>query len=131
LLYFGFVLFCFFRLHFTNLLLLQLSKLSGQTMKYEKETPVHILFEQKASAHPNDVAVELGDAKMTFSELDRYANAIADLLHIRGVREFDRVGLFVAPSFDMIASILAVLKLGAVYVIPLSVFFFFFFFFFF
>lgn len=58
-----------------------------------------------------------GENTLTFSELDalvgNYACALSDMY---GVRRGTRVGIVMAHGFDMIAAMLAVLRLGGCYV---------------
>ncbi|MFE3290101.1 amino acid adenylation domain-containing protein [Rhodococcus sp. NPDC059234] len=76
-------------------------------------------FARWVRATPDAVAVvdELGAA--TYAELDRRSDRIAALLAARGVGAESVVALAVPRSVDMVASVLAVLKVGAAY-LPLD-----------
>lgn len=77
---------------------------------------VHHAFEHHAAAQPDAVAVEhLGDA-ITYAELDRQANILANHLRASGVRPGVRVCLLVQRSILMVVGIIAVLKAGGAYV---------------
>jgi len=79
---------------------------------------VHHAFEAIASAHPNAVAVRQHDgAEITYGELDRRANILANLLRTsQGLSKGDRVILVTSRSIEMVVSIFAVLKAGGQYV---------------
>lgn len=77
---------------------------------------IHSAFEGWARDTPLAVAVEHGDAKLTYAELDRQANCLASLLRAHHVSAGDRVGIFLHRSVPMVVGILATLKLGAAYV---------------
>ncbi|EIW59229.1 nonribosomal peptide synthetase 12 [Trametes versicolor FP-101664 SS1] len=77
---------------------------------------VHHAFEHHAAAQSDAVAVEhLGDA-ITYAELDRQANILANHLRASGVRPGVRVCLLVQRSILMVVGIIAVLKAGGAYV---------------
>ncbi|KAI0070625.1 nonribosomal peptide synthetase 12 [Panus rudis PR-1116 ss-1] len=85
-----------------------------------KQTPpfscVHHAFEHHASAQPFAIAVEHCGSSITYSELDRMANGLAQRLRVMGVRAGTRVCLLVQRSIAMVVGILAILKAGAAYV---------------
>ncbi|PIL22505.1 transporter [Ganoderma sinense ZZ0214-1] len=77
---------------------------------------VHHAFEHHAAAQPDAVAVEhLGDF-ITYGELDRQANILANYLRASGARPGVRVCLLVQRSILMVVGIVAVLKAGGTYV---------------
>jgi amino acid adenylation domain-containing protein len=75
------------------------------------------LFEHQVDREPNRIAVQLDADKVTYGELDRYANQLArrirktcDLTHNR------LIALCFERSVEMIIAMLAVVKAGAAYV---------------
>ena len=76
-------------------------------------------FEEQVEKNPEQLAVICGDEKISYRKLDNQANWIASQLVEAGVGESQKVALLFYPSIEMIASIIAILKLRAVYV-PLS-----------
>ena len=74
------------------------------------------LFEARAAAHPDSVAVMDGGAEFTYGELSRRSDRIAHELVARGIGTGDLVGICLSRGFDMVASLLGVLKSGAAYV---------------
>jgi len=77
---------------------------------------IHALFEREAARRPEAVAVLFEGAATSYGELDRRANQIANLLRRRIGPVEARVGVAVARSPDMVASLLAILKAGYAYV---------------
>ncbi|HEY4132966.1 MAG TPA: amino acid adenylation domain-containing protein [Gemmatimonadaceae bacterium] len=78
--------------------------------------PVTALIAAQALRAPNAVAIESGDTKLTYAELDARANRLAHFLRRRGVQPGALVGVSLNRSADMVVSLLAVLKSGAAYV---------------
>ncbi|MFI8191829.1 amino acid adenylation domain-containing protein [Streptomyces sp. NPDC085946] len=74
------------------------------------------LFEARAAAEPDAVALVAGDTELTRSDLNARADRLARLLRARGVRRGDAVALRLERSVDAVVAILAVLKAGAAYV---------------
>jgi non-ribosomal peptide synthetase-like protein len=77
---------------------------------------LHELFESAADEHPDRIAVECGDERLTYLELDRRANQLAHHLRSIGARPASRVALLLSPSVEAYVAILGVLKAGAAYV---------------
>ncbi|MEK6390119.1 MAG: amino acid adenylation domain-containing protein, partial [Paraburkholderia tropica] len=81
-----------------------------------QDTPIHRLFEARAAARPEAVAVEFGTQRLTYAELNARANRLAHALIGQGVRPDDRVAICVERGLGMLVGILGVLKAGAGYV---------------
>ena len=77
-------------------------------------------FERAAQQNSDAVAVTFADEELTYGELNRRSNQLAQHLRRLGVGTEMRVGLFLDRSLEMVVSILATLKAGAAYV-PLEV----------
>lgn len=77
---------------------------------------IHELFESRAERKPDAVALEFDGAQLTYGELNRRANRLANYLRARGVGPEMRVGICVARSFEMVIGLLGILKAGAAYV---------------
>jgi amino acid adenylation domain-containing protein len=74
------------------------------------------LFAAQVARTPGDVAVVLGDRSLTYTGLDRRANALAHRLRALGVGPEVRVALCVQRSLEMVIALLAILKAGGAYV---------------
>ena len=73
---------------------------------------VHELFINQAERTPDAVAVIDGTCQLTYRELQARSDRLAALLQARGVGPEKPVGLYLEPSWEMPAAILAVLKAG-------------------
>jgi amino acid adenylation domain-containing protein len=73
-------------------------------------------FARQASLTPDAVAVATDEVALTYMELNQYSNQIAYALQRAGVKAGTLVGVCLERSPGMVASFLAILKLGAAYV---------------
>jgi amino acid adenylation domain-containing protein len=80
---------------------------------------LHELFERRAAAAPDALAVSFESDTLTYAELDRRANQLAHRLIALGAGPETLVALLLAPSLELVVGILGVLKAGAAY-LPLD-----------
>jgi len=80
---------------------------------------IHELFERQVERSPHATAVVFEKNSLTYSELNRRANDLADHLRVLGVGPDVLVALFFERSLDMVVATLAVLKAGGAY-LPLD-----------
>jgi amino acid adenylation domain-containing protein len=73
----------------------------------------------QAAANPEALAVVSSSQRLTYADLDRYANQLAHYLRATGVGEEQVVGLHLERSPESVICALAVLKAGAAY-LPLD-----------
>lgn len=73
-------------------------------------------FEQQVAQRPDAIALLFRGQTMTFVELDRRANQVANTLRQLGVTTGDYVGVVVERSFELVVALLGVAKSGAAYV---------------
>ncbi|WP_346762728.1 non-ribosomal peptide synthetase [Agaribacillus aureus] len=83
---------------------------------YPKDKCFHQLFEEQVKKTPNAIALSFGKKSMTYDALNRKANKLAHLLISMGIEKEDFVGIQLDRSFEMVISVLAVLKSGGAYV---------------
>jgi amino acid adenylation domain-containing protein len=83
---------------------------------YPEDRTIHQLFEEQARRTPEQIAVISADTRLTYRELDRRANQLADRLRASGVGPDTLVGVCLERSPDMLVAILAVLKADGAYV---------------
>lgn len=81
----------------------------------EDET-VTSLIEKQILARPDSTAYVFEDLSLTYAELGLRAERMAAALEAKGVRKGDLVGVLVGNSLELPISILACLKLGAIFV---------------
>ena len=89
---------------------------NATTVDYARTSSVHQLFENRVKATPDRVAAVFEDEQVTYAQLDRRANQLANYLGTIGVKPGVLVGVFVERSLDMIVGLLAVMKAGGAYV---------------
>ncbi|MDD5351000.1 MAG: AMP-binding protein, partial [Chthoniobacteraceae bacterium] len=77
---------------------------------------IHQLFEAQAQRTPDAVAVAYGERTLTYRELNRRANGVANHLLGLGVKPSTPVGLYAERSLELLPCILGILKAGAAYV---------------
>ncbi len=84
--------------------------------EYPRDKCIHELFEEQVERTPAAVAVIFGGQQLTYLELNQKANQLAHYLISQGVEPGDSVGLCLERSAEAIVVVLAILKIGAVYV---------------
>ncbi len=72
-------------------------------------------FEEVASAFPESVAVSFGGSTLTYSELNTRANLLANWMIAGGIGPEARVGVCLKPGMEIIVTLIAIQKAGAVY----------------
>ena len=94
----------------------QLAEWNATASDFPDDRPIHRLFEEQAARTPHAIALEVGDQRITYSELDKRANQLAHYLRARGVGPEVRVGVCLDRSPHLIVALLGVLKAGGAYV---------------
>ncbi|MGL1892774.1 MAG: amino acid adenylation domain-containing protein [Spirochaetaceae bacterium] len=80
---------------------------------------LHGIFEDKVLEYPDNIAVTFKELSITYRELNRRANILANMLIELGAGEESPVALLLDRSKEMMIAILAVLKAGSCY-LPMS-----------
>ncbi|MFE6774567.1 amino acid adenylation domain-containing protein [Streptomyces sp. NPDC057702] len=75
----------------------------------------HELFEERARAHPEAVAVEYGERRWTYRELNARANRLGRALLARGLAREQVVAVVTERDLDWMTAVLAVFKAGGAY----------------
>jgi amino acid adenylation domain-containing protein len=83
---------------------------------YPRGACVHQLVAGQVERSPDAVAVVCDGARLTYRELDCWANQLATVLRRRGVGPDVRVGVHLERSPALVAALLAVMKAGGAYV---------------
>jgi len=74
------------------------------------------LFEKQVDISPDQVAIIYKDQRITYSELNKHANRLARYIRKMGIKAGSFIGVASNRNPEMIASLLAILKAGCVYV---------------
>ncbi len=86
---------------------------------YEKDKSIIQLFEEQVNNNPNKIALVSNKFSISYDELNRLSNKLANHLLSHGVTDKSIIGILVNRSPEMIIGLLAILKCGATY-LPLD-----------
>lgn len=75
----------------------------------------HRLFEAQAARSPHRIAVVYEDARLTYDQLNRWANQLARRLRQQGVTFDSCVAIYMERSIEFVVALLAVSKASAAY----------------
>ena len=92
-----------------------LNDFNNTSIKYDKNQNVITSFIEQVKKFPNKTAIVCGDKKITYKELDKKSDILANHLILSGIKHQDIVGIMMNRSIEMAVSLLATLKVGAVY----------------
>lgn len=84
-------------------------------MLNRRQQRVHELFTARAAVRGDHTAVVHGDARISYAELERRANGLANYLTNQGVGQDSVVMVHLERSIDTIIGLLGIWKAGAVY----------------
>ncbi|TWE07133.1 arthrofactin-type cyclic lipopeptide synthetase C [Pseudomonas sp. AG1028] len=93
-----------------------LQDFAGSRSAYESLHTVHWRIERQALERPDAIAAQVGEAALSYGELNARANGLAHRLIELGVRPDERVAVLARRGLDTLVGLLAVLKAGAGYV---------------
>ncbi|AWG22184.1 hypothetical protein FFWV33_12005 [Flavobacterium faecale] len=91
------------------------SIISGPKLVYPQST-LHDLFSARVQQNPHAIAIEDGEQKLSYQELDFMINKTAQFLLSEGVRSGDVVAVSLERSPELIATLFAILQCGAAYI---------------
>ncbi len=84
--------------------------------EYPDDKTIVQLFEEQVQKTPNNIAVALNDAQLTYKELNERINQLSNYLISSGIPPMTNIGILTSRSIDTIIGILAILKLNCTYV---------------
>jgi amino acid adenylation domain-containing protein/non-ribosomal peptide synthase protein (TIGR01720 family) len=90
-----------------------LEAVQGPSRIYPGPETLHEAVAAQAASSPEAIAVVYGGTRLSYRELDRRANVIAEYLTGFGVTRESIVGIYLDRRLDLAAALLAVLKVGA------------------
>ena len=88
----------------------------GFEIELANEGIVNKVFENIASENPDKTILYAEDANLTYDELNKKANRIANGLIKRGVNIEDRIMFMMRRNSDLIAAVLGIVKAGAAFI---------------
>ncbi|WP_374015851.1 amino acid adenylation domain-containing protein [Paenibacillus thiaminolyticus] len=83
---------------------------------YPQHLCIHELFEAQVERTPDQIALIDGPARLTYRQLEQYANQMARRLQESGIGPEKRVGICLERNADLVIAMLGVLKAGGAYV---------------
>jgi amino acid adenylation domain-containing protein len=86
---------------------------------YPQEKCIHQRFEEQVQKTPDAIALVFEDLHLTYRELNKKANRLAQYLQSLGIKPDVIVGICMERSLEMVIGILAILKAGGAY-LPLD-----------
>jgi amino acid adenylation domain-containing protein len=92
------------------------SRVAGPWVRSWSTHCVHECFEAQAHQEPAAIALRGDEGQISFQELNRRANCLAQRLIRLGVGPDQLVAIYLERSFDLVTSLLGVLKAGGAYV---------------
>ncbi|WP_103071076.1 MupA/Atu3671 family FMN-dependent luciferase-like monooxygenase [Aquimarina sediminis] len=93
--------------------------LQGEIVEISKDDSVIESFDYQVKNLPNETAIICNDISYSYKELGEKVDSITCLLLDQGVQNGDHVGICVLRNVEMVATIFACFRVGAVY-IPLD-----------
>ncbi|MEU3644014.1 amino acid adenylation domain-containing protein [Lentzea sp. NPDC034063] len=85
------------------------------SVPFPSDSSVKELFEHRVRQNGAATALVHGERRMTYAQLNTSANRLADHLLHRGVQPGEVVGVCVRRSCELVVTLLAIIKCGAVY----------------
>ena len=92
-----------------------MDKFNNEKIKFNLNKSVSDYFYEQSLKGPNNVAVKYKNSKITYSELNLKSNFIAETLINKGIKKGDVVGVNLNRSIELIIYMIAILKIGAIY----------------
>lgn len=93
-----------------------INEFNNTSLIYDKNKTIVDLFEEQVKKNPNKIAIVFENKKLTYCELNKKANAVANKLIQLGVKPEDYVAIMTEKSIQSIVGIYGILKSGAAYV---------------
>jgi amino acid adenylation domain-containing protein len=90
--------------------------LNATAQPYPAQQALHKLIAAQAHATPQRLALKFQDTELSYQELNRQANQLANYFWHQGVQPGDVVAIAVERSPALVVSLLATMKCGAAYV---------------
>ncbi|MFN8578575.1 MAG: amino acid adenylation domain-containing protein [Candidatus Sericytochromatia bacterium] len=81
---------------------------------------IHQLVENEAEKNPDKIALSFENEQISYSELNKKSNQLANYLIKNGVVHNSKIAVCIDISIDMIVSLIAILKTGSCY-IPIDI----------
>ncbi len=78
---------------------------------------VNDFLTSSVKSSPHKVGLVFGKKRLSYSEMDKLSNKLANVLVSKGVKRGDRVGIYLDNSVETVCSVFGILKASAIFVI--------------
>jgi amino acid adenylation domain-containing protein/thioester reductase-like protein len=92
---------------------------NNYTLKYDSSKSIKQLFENQVDIAPNDIAIVYKGNSLSYKELNEKANMLSHYLIKQEIKKGDVIPVLLDRSIDLIISMIAIIKTGAIY-LPIS-----------
>ncbi|WP_244237973.1 non-ribosomal peptide synthase/polyketide synthase, partial [Corallococcus terminator] len=89
---------------------------NATVVDYPRESNLAEHFARQVARRPESIALEFGDTRLTYAQLDARANALGHVLRSLGVGPDALVAVCLERTVELIVTLLAILKAGGAYV---------------
>ena len=89
---------------------------NGFKIELANEGTVKEIFESVAEESPDKIILYAEDAHLTYDELNKKSNKIANALIKRGIKIEDKIMFMMRRNSDLIATVLGIIKAGAAFI---------------
>ncbi len=83
---------------------------------FPKNICLHELIEKQMERTPEKVALEFKGQQLNYAQLNKRVNQLAHFLISKNIQKGEFVGIFVERSLEMVIGLLAIMKVGGIYV---------------
>lgn len=94
----------------------RLNRFATSDMADYSDLCLHNLMEEQAARHPGRKAVVACDRTLTYAELDRLSNIVANNLIAKGVKRGDKVMVLLSRTSRFFSTVYGVMKAGAAFI---------------
>ncbi len=95
----------------------EINKFNNSSYKYDKDTTIVELFEKQVRKNKEKTAVIFKDKTLSYDELDKQSNKLANYLLSKGVKKDDIIGIMFNRNLNIYIAMWAILKTGASYML--------------
>ncbi len=92
-----------------------LNRFNDTAADFPHDKTIQQLFAEQVEKTPDSTTIMFGEQSLTYRELNEKANALANILRGKGVRNDSVVALMLDRSVEMIIGIMGILKAGGAY----------------
>ncbi|MBE6048598.1 MAG: amino acid adenylation domain-containing protein, partial [Clostridium sp.] len=94
----------------------KLNSFNQNDIEFPVDRCLHQLFEEQVQKTPDKIAVTFEGRELTYNDLNKKSNQLANLLRLKGVKNNKFVAVICDKSIELLISILAVFKAGGAYI---------------